>query len=614
MHEWPSMFSDFDAQSKKDWLNKVKEDLQDKPFSSLQWATYEGFTLDPYYTRQEIANLEHLQLLHNSTFLNQPDGRKTGNPRHWVNNQYIRVKNEKDANAIAQEALNAGADGLFFDVSRLPDLRLGTLLENIRLNCCSVSFFAGNDAERLLAEYLQFAHEQGVKPEELHGIFNFDPVGEICDNGLIDSDHFHSFGAINSETARMPHFYGITINTGSFHDSGASAVQEIAFGLNVAVSYLHHLTEKGMSPADAVENICISVSIGTSYFMEIAKLRALRYLFSKVVQAYGLADYHPDQLYIHARSDIWSGSILDPYNNLLRHTTQAMSAILGGCNALTILPFDSTFAEPTPFSRRISRNISSILKEEAYFNKVADVAAGSYYIETITDQLVNASWKLFLKVEDKGGFSRAFEKGFIQEEVKKTRKRRLEDIAGRKQKLVGINAYCMPEEKIKNKAAANIPENEKLLLPQRRGAAFEKLRLRTEAYIAAGNLRPNALLLMFGDPAMRRARAAFAADFLHCAGFASREETFVPQSARLLKLLQEPQNRLIILCAADTDYEAQVPEMADYIRKFNNGLLLVAGRPDALKEQVKHSAIDGFIHLKSDALDTLNEFQDKLFE
>ncbi len=612
MQESQSMFSEFDALSKKDWLNRVKNDLQEKPYSTLQWSTYEGFTLEPYYTRRDLKNIEHLKSLHNATLLStHSEGSESS--RKWVNNQYIRVKNEKDANAIALEALNSGADGLFFDVSRLPDVRLPALLENIHLNHCSVSFFAGNDAERLFSDYLQFATDQGVKPEELHGIFNFDPVGEICNNGLIDSDHFQSFAAINSETARMPHFYGITINTGPFHDSGASAVQEIAFGLNIAVSYLDHLTEKGMSPAQAVENLCISVSVGTSYFMEIAKLRVIRFLFSRIVQAYGLENYHPGELYIHARTDIWSGSLTDPYTNLLRHTTQAMSAILGGCNALTVLPFNATYADPTPFSRRMSRNVCSILKEEAYFDKVADAAAGSYYIDAISDKLIDASWNLFLQVEEKGGFSRAFQKGFIQEEVKKVRRKRLEDIATRKQKLVGINAYCNPEEQITGKEAAYMPEHAQLLLPQRRGAGFEQLRFRTEAHIANGNPRPQALLLMFGDPAMRRARAAFAADFLHCAGFTTKEETIVPQSARLNTLLGEHKNGIIVFCAADADYETHIPELADYTRRFFDGLLIVAGRPGTLKEQVKHSAIDGFINLHSDALDVLNEFQDKLF-
>lgn len=604
------MFAEFEKASKKDWLKKVNEDLQGKSPGSLRWETYEGFSLYPYYSREDLEKLSYLNQVHNA-FSSQKEI-DPGSSRQWVNNQLIYVRNEKEANSIALQALKAGANGVFFDVSRLPDLKLDVLLKDIHLNYCSVSFHAGSDAERLLDKYVEYASKTGVKPEELHGIFNFDPVGEIAENGLIDSDHFQSFSSITAETVQMPHFYGITINTATFHDSGASAVQEVAFGLNMAVSNLHRLTEEGMSPADAVQNLCVSMSIGTSYFMEIAKLRAIRFLFAKIAKSYGVKDFAAEDLYLHARADVWSSSILDPYVNILRNTTQAMSAILGGCNALTIPSFNNSFATPTPFSRRIARNIGTILKEEAYFDKVVDAAAGSYYIETITDKLIEESWKLFLKVEEKGGFSRAFEKGFIQEEVRKVRLKKLENIALRKQKLVGVNAYCNPEEQIPPSANTNVPEYEKLLWPQRRGSAFEKLRLRTEAHIAAGYKRPRALLLMFGDAPMRRARAAFATDFLRCAGFTTHETTVVPQSAKIPALLQEQDPEIVVFCSSDADYEANVPEMADYIRKIFGGLLIVAARPDSM-QQVKHSAIDGFIHLNSHALDVLSEFQDKIF-
>ncbi len=611
MQEPQAMFSNFHAVSKKDWLARLQQDLKDKPYTSLLWNTYEGFSLEPYYTRAELHNIDYLSELHNSQLA--PPSSGSGSPRQWVNNQYIKVKNEKEANRIALEALNNGADGIYFDVSKIQGVKLDQLLKDIQLNYCSVSFLAGNEAENLLSSYLAYAKESGVQTEDLQGIFNFDPVGEIAESGLVDSDHFKSFSAISEKTGRLQNFYGITVNTTTLHDAGASAVQEIAFGLNIAVAYLHHLTDSGMSAADAVKNICASIPVGTSYFMELAKLRAFRWLFSRVAQSYGLSGYKPGDLYIHARADLWSSSLLDSHTNMLRLTTQAMSAILGGCNALTIPAYNQYFTDSNGFSRRISRNISTILKEEAYFDKVADAAAGSYYIETITDKLIHAAWDLFLQVEEKGGFSRAFEKGFIQEEVRRVRQQKLQDINLRRQKLVGVNAYAQPEEKLNKGTSTSLPEHEKLLSPQRRGAAYEKLRQRTKAYIAAGNARPQALLLQFGDATMRRARAAFAADFLACAGFVSTEAQAEPQSSQLHALLQQEGISMIVLCASDADYINEVAELADYIRKFQPGLLLVAGRPNALQE-VKNAAIDGFIHLKSDALDILTEIQDKLFE
>lgn len=603
-----SNFLDFSPIGKQQWKEQVLRDLKDKPYETLLWKLPEGFSLEPYYTAEDVKSLQPLP------DLNPGPAYPGAEPREWTNLQYLHVSDAAAANKQALEALNGGATGLFFDLRSLKDLPdFYVLLKGIQLQHCDVSFQVEEVGYKVLLAYLEYAKQQGLTPGQLQGFVAFDPLGYLSQTGLMDNDRLREWARTAELTLSYPTLRGVMLDSGTYHNAGASAVQEIAFLLSLTAEYVHRLTEEGVSPADAFRNIGFSMALGSRYFVEIAKLRALRLLVAGMAHAYDLRDFMPADVYVHAYTGRWSKSRLDVDTNLLRNTTEAMSGILGGCNALTVMPHTAVLGKVDAFSLRMARNICTILKEEAYMGKVKDPVAGAYYPELLTRKLAEEGWKLFLSLEKEGSYTKLVERGRMSELIEGARKQRNTEVALRRQRIVGVNAYSNPLEELHYPSGQVETDADGMLLKQLGQAdAFEALRARTQHFRKQEGRLPQALMLQFGDPAMQRARAAFSADFLRTAGFATTE-VVLPEGDSPLSVLPAPAPEVLVLCAADGDYNRQVVALADQLRQEYPGVLLVAGNPEALPVDVKHAALDGFIHLKSNAVKVLTEIQDKIF-
>lgn len=603
-----SLFSDFSPINKQQWKEQVLKELKGKPYESLQWKLAEGLVLEPYYTANEPASLQTPV-----AELTPPALFSGGEARQWVNMQYLAVSDAATANALALEALQGGATGLLFDLRSLkviPDFFV--LLKDILLEHCNVSFQVEEVGQKVLVAYLQYVKQQGLAIEQLRGFIAFDPLGYLSETGLMDNDRLREWAQTAEETLGYPNLRGVMLDSGTYHNAGANAVQEVAFLLTLASEYLHRLTELGIAPADAFRNIGFSVALGSRYFVEIAKLRALRLLVASMARAYGVGDFSPADVYIHTYTGRWSKSRLDVYTNLLRNTTEAMSGILGGCNSLMVLPHDAVTGKTDAFSLRMARNVSTILQEEAYFGKVKDPVAGAYYPEVLTRKLADESWKLFLELDKEGAYTKLVESGRLKKLIEATRKQRNEDVESRRQRIVGVNAYSNPQEELF--LPANLPGTDgkgRLLRQFGQADAFELLRHRTQLFRKKEGRLPLALLLQFGDATMRNARAAFATDFLRIAGFQTQEKLLDEQ--RVLEVLSKQMPDVVVLCAGDEDYNKQAVGLADQLRQGFAGVLLVAGNPEILAADVKNAALDGFIHLKSNAIQVLSEIQDQIF-
>lgn len=603
-----SLFSDFSPINKQQWKEQVLKELKGKPYESLQWKLAEGLVLEPYYTANELASLQPPV-----AELTPPALFSGGEARQWVNMQYLAVSDAATANALALEALQGGATGLLFDLRSLkviPDFYV--LLKDILLEHCNVSFQVEEVGQKVLVAYLQYVKQQGLAIEQLRGFIAFDPLGYLSETGLMDNDRLREWAQTAEETLGYPNLRGVMLDSGTYHNAGANAVQEVAFLLTLASEYLHRLTELGIAPADAFRNIGFSVALGSRYFVEIAKLRALRLLVASMARAYGVGDFSPADVYIHTYTGRWSKSRLDVYTNLLRNTTEAMSGILGGCNSLMVLPHDAVTGKTDAFSLRMARNVSTILQEEAYFGKVKDPVAGAYYPEVLTRKLADESWKLFLELDKEGAYTKLVESGRLKKLIEATRKQRNEDVESRRQRIVGVNAYSNPQEELF--LPANLPGTDgkgRLLRQFGQADAFELLRHRTQLFRKKEGRLPLALLLQFGDATMRNARAAFATDFLRIAGFQTQEKLLDEQ--RVLEVLSKQMPDVVVLCAGDEDYNKQAVGLADQLRQGFAGVLLVAGNPEILAADVKNAALDGFIHLKSNAIQVLSEIQDQIF-
>ena len=259
--------------------------------------------------------------------------------------------------------------------------------------------------------------------------------------GKLNDSAFEDLKSVVEETAGLPLFRTIAVHGKFFANSGSSIVQELAFSLAQGAEYMTRLTELGLSADQVAQNIKFNFSIGKVYFMEIAKLRAARLLWAQIVKAYNPQSEESAKMVAHSETNSYNKTIYDPYVNMLRTQTEAMSAALGGASSVTVLPFNAIYEESTEFSERIARNQQILLKEESHLDKIADPAGGSYYIETLTASLAEQAWKLFLEVQEKGGFVAAFREGFIQKEIKAMAAQRDANVAQRRENILGTNQF-----------------------------------------------------------------------------------------------------------------------------------------------------------------------------
>lgn len=602
-----NLFSDFPATDATAWREKVITELKGRPFDRLLWKWPEGLTLQPYYTLDTVSDFAYVREY--DGLFTRPD-EQTGSARSWQNCVHIEVNEEETANQQALEALEGGAEGMLFIADDGADLSLSKLLKGIQLPYCTVAFWVKENPASLLKAYQKYAESEEYTIEQLYGYIMYDPIGNLADQGLYDASGLQQLVNVLELADDMPHFRGLAIDFSRFSGTGARPTQQISAGLSLLADYLDQLTDAGIEPKLLFNELCFTIGIGSSYFAEIAKLRVLRMLIHRMAVGYDLKDFQPADVCIHANTSNWTKSILDPNTNMLRSTTEAMSAILGGCNLLTVLPYDNPIKESTPFSRRIARNISNMLRDEAHFDKTNDPVAGTWYIQALMDALYQEGWSRFLAFEEAGGFRMALEKGEIGEQIGKARSFHLDALAKRSVRRVGINAYCNPEEEVPNVSVPSSASDKYSTLPsQRQGQQYEGLRQRTEAFVRENGERPRIALLMFGDAPMRRARAAFTTDFLRAGGFLTEDVTLSKDG----NMPDLNAYQLLVLCSSDEDYGKLAPELLQQLRQRYPQPIFIAGNPDQLDEAVKAAKPAGFIHLKTPALPLLTEIQENLF-
>ncbi len=600
------LFSEFSPVATEKWEEVITKDLKGADYEKkLIWKTMEGFNVRPYYRAEDLKNLH---LVHSA---------KTDN--NWlVRQDFDARENVAGANKDALEVLNKGVDAVGFRLTKdgINQVDFDSLLNGIELPAIEVNFTgACHAAPELLSMLLKKA---GNNP--LHGAIDYDPLRRLSLHGAFCKDDKSSFENLKTmvEGAKaQPQLRTIGVGAYIFGNAGATIVQELAFGLAMGSEYMARLTEAGVDADLAASKIKFTFAIGSSYFMEMAKFRAARILWANIVKAYGAKEDSSATMKIHAVTSAWNQTVYDPYVNMLRATTESMSAVLAGVDSLEVLPFDKAFRKPTVFSNRIARNTQILLKEESYFDRIIDPAAGSYYIENLTASIAAEAWKLFRQVEEKGGYLEAFTAGFIQEQVKASSQKRDMNIATRREILLGSNQYPNFTETVDKEVTADVVtrgaschchgEN-KIAEPiqQYRGAqAFEALRYATDK----SGKQPQVFMLTFGNLAMCRARAQFAGNFFACAGFKVVDNNRFATIEEGVKAALAAKAEIIVACSSDDDYAEAVPQIAGQLG--GKGILVVAGDP-ASRAELEAKGIKNFVNVKSNVLETLKEYQKQL--
>jgi len=294
------------------------------------------------------------------------------------------------------------------------------------------------------------ARRRKKTPTGLRGVVEMDPLSVLAHEGKLPQSIDGAYREMASLTRwaadRAPHLQTICVHSRSWHEAGANAVQELAFSLATAVEYLRAMNEREMEVDVVAPRTRFAITVGSHFFMEIAKLRALRMLWSRLVSALG-GNEQSQQLTVHVRTSQWNKTTYDPYNNLLRTTVEAFAAALGGCDSLQVGAFDEVFRRPDDFSQRVARNTQLVLQKECHLDHVIDPAGGSWFVENLTAELASRAWQLFQEVEKLGGMEAALRAGFPQKVVAATAGEKLKAVARRRDSIVGVNQYANPNER-----------------------------------------------------------------------------------------------------------------------------------------------------------------------
>ncbi len=614
------LFTEFTAPTTQEWLDKIEVDLKGADFQKrLVWRTNEGFNVQPFYRREDLRDLKATDSLPGE-FPYVRGNKKDNNL--WYVRQNIVAEDAKAANAKALDILNKGIDSLGFKISGrdVSAEFIATLLDGILPQYVELNFTTCQrhcvELATLLVDYFK---QKQYPLAELKGSINFDPIEKILKKGKDVTPVLAQAKPLIEALAELPGYRCINVNTTAVNNAGAYIYQELGYALAWGAEYLNVLTEAGVNPCEAAKRIKFNMGVSENYFMEIAKFRAARMLWAQIVRQFvgdDALNCTCSQMHVCAVTTEYNQTLFDSYVNLLRSQTETMSAAIANVDSIVVTPFDKPFEQPTEFAERIARNQQLLLKEEAHFDKLVDVAGGSYTIEHLTDAIAKEGWKLFLATEEAGGFLAEALNGNIANAVNASNDKRHADAAKRKEFILGTNQFPNFTETSEGKQPASqvcccstATHETEATLPQlnteRLASEFETLRLATEK----AQKQPVAFMLTIGNLAMRQARAQFSCNFLAAAGYKVMDNLGFKTVQEGVDAALEAKADIVVICSSDDEYAEYAIPAFQYLN--GRAMFVVAGAP-ACSEDLKAAGIENFINVKSNQLATLKEYNAKL--
>lgn len=654
------LFEEFSSVRTSEWEAKIREDLGATDVEdALRWSSIDGVSLRGFYRQDDLNDVPHVS---ESAAYPPLAGANASPANDWRLRQDVW---HSDLSAV-RELANGAVDGGIADLGLVSSPTTETAEQSVCTAQDLVSLFRegslgdvtvhvehGTGAAALFAALTGLDEDLDV--HERLGSVGYDPVGALATGTLPPSSGaFRLAGDLlrnaPNDAARM-----VTADTRLYHNAGASAVQELTYTLGALTETLTRLLQQDLSLSNVLRHLQVTTAVSTSYFVEIAKLRALRLLVPQVVEAFADAngqtvDVTPADVFVQAHTSRRTETRYDPHMNLLRATTEAMAAVIGGSEVITVRPYDARIRPPDRFGTRIARNVQLILKHEAHFDVVADPAAGSYYLERATDQLAQRAWSQFQKLESNGGILAALNEGIVQEEIAETAERRRETIDDRERVLVGTNHYPDLNERLLadledlsscNNGSESVPELDEGSLDRLQDAlegntsiptvtdalasgpscidalpsirvadGIEQVRLRTERYATEHDRTPLVFLAPLGPAGPRSARATFARNVFGVAGFEVDKPLKFDTIEEALDAASEASPEIIVLCSSNAEYSRLVPAFRGAISEDETTpLLVVAANPADLNTDLD---VDDYIHQGMSLRNTLETFQRRL--
>lgn len=678
------LFDEFPPISREEWLEKITLDLKGRPLESLHWTSAEGIDLSPVFSKEDLPAKEWLanNFPGGAPFL-RGDHPLMQRLKGWEIRHDFRAETvEENIQLIKANSSELGGVSLvlglpfrefLFDweerdlpinhprdgihLNKVGDLT--ELLNGIDLQGKKLHLRAGHAVLPLYAHLISALREAEKAPSELVGTLDADPFNRMgsdpSNRKLLDLLLDDTAAIIHHQEANeITGFRSLRISLEPHHFIGANAVQQVVSALGMAAEYADVFQEKhGINPETTFRNIHFSFPIDTDFFTEIAKIRAFRWLYSRMLSAYNLGGSFADYLYIHGQGAARSMSALDPNVNLLRSTTEAMSAIMGGCHAVSMPTYNSLSDNSDGHAIRIARNIQLVLRDEALLDKVIDPGGGSYYLEYLTAQIAEKAWQQFVDMEAGGGYLATWQKGELPRQLLAQRAKLDSDVSRGKYPMLGVNRFPNAKDELPTKMTTGyarkypLPAQDFVSVPApqrvdavlaaetlvelgtylegqfqylggqlgktgelvRLSEGFEELRTNAAEYAEDGLTIPKVFLFAFGPLTMRKARAAFSKNLFESGGFVTLDNPHPNEPDKALAGLAEENPSVVVLCSADEQYLSEGGEMLKSIgNQLPNAKLYLAGKPNGW-EALKDEGLHGVIHVGMDNFSFLKALQ-----
>lgn len=604
------LFDQFSPVSPEEWRAKAEVDLKGADFDKkMIWRTNEGFNVQPLYRGVDIKDFKTIDSLPGE----YPYVRSTRTNNVWLVRQDIKVENAKAANAKALDVLNKGVTALGFKLCKGIEIDLDTLLDGIYTDVVEINFtICPSRAIELAKALVAYLQKKGTA-EKFVGSIDYNPYKKQLKAGK------HLPANIADEAAELlkivepvKHLRVLSVNSEMLSNAGAFIYQELGYALAWGNEWMAQLTDKGFSADEVAHRIKFNMGVSTIYFMEIAKFRAARMLWAQIVKQYNPECDCACKMVVNASTARFTQTLFDSHVNLLRSQTQAMSAALACVDEITVTPFDAPYSEGDDFSERIARNQQILLMEESHLDKVVDPAGGSYYVEELTMSLAQVAWKLFLEVEDNGGFMAMVANNEIANAVNASAASRFDKVAKRKEQLLGTNQFPNFTEVSGDKRAMTCccgcheaEEGVVTLNSKRLASGFEELRQATEQ----AEHTPVVFMLTIGNLAMRLARAQFSDNFFGCAGYKLIDNNGFATVEEGVEAAMAAKADIVVLCSSDAEYPELIPGT---LKALDGRAEFVLAGPET--DEFKEMGVTNFINVRTNVLSTLKAFNAKLLK
>ena len=589
----PVSFSEFDKQSYALWLEALRKDLKSDDVSRITSLSSGG-----------VQGVSYLSADQQQKTLSIRPFRRSIHPEFAYANEWqkcvqINAEDPLHANKHALAALKHGADSLCFDgigITTQEELRL--TLKEIIPEYIALNFTSGEGAPALLFMLADEFANRGKSTDKLTGSIQYDILADYAQQGSFPYSKTESFAILQAmlelSSKELPLFRNLVVNATLFHESGAEEADELAFILHVFQEYFEAFSGS-ITPSQLARMARVRISSGGDYFLSIAKTRAIRFLWHMFLDAWNV-DSRSIQLEIAAESCLRNKTIYDPYSNLIRSTMEGMSAVIGGADSLTLHPHDVFCVEPSSDSWRLALNVQHLLHDEAHLDKVCDPSSGAWFIDQLTQKLVEKAWGQFEALQKQGSFSQLLEKGIIQEQIHATAHSVRNAVRTRKHGIIGTSQFSAPGEAhvpfFQKRDPLAKPPAIKTIEPFRESEWYEQAR-----YFIQKKKKSQAYLLAFGDRKMAGVRVDFCRDLLNTLGFSIHSGSVQIPAADQIQSASAHAADIIILCASNTDYTVeQVKALKSVI---GSTPLWIAGKCEN-RDELKKAGIDDFVFLGCD--------------